>query len=96
MTQRDEGDAAFPRTAGTAYDYSNDGMSLRGDDGRFAKPAVWESRLSCELCDDDQAELRIYPLQGWVPDQVVCQTCCTARDGEHDFTDFALAQGAAQ
>jgi len=60
------------------------------------KPAVWESRLSCDHCGEDQAELRIYPLQGWVPDQVVCQTCCTARDGEHDFKDFALAQGAAQ
>lgn len=56
----------------------------------------WESRRSCDLCGEDQAELRTYPMHGWTADDILCRACFIGRDTENSFTDFPLAQGAAQ
>ena len=57
---------------------------------------VIHDRLSCDLCGEDQAELRTYPMHGWTADDILCRACFVSRDGENSFTDFPLAQGAAQ
>lgn len=56
----------------------------------------WESRLSCDLCGTDTEELRTYPLHGWTADDILCRACFVSRDRENSFTDFPLAQGAAE
>ena len=61
-----------------------------------AARARWESRLSCDLCGEDQAELRTYPMHGWTADDILCLPCFLGRDDGKSFEDFPLAQGAAQ
>jgi hypothetical protein len=61
-----------------------------------ARRATWESRLSCDCCGTDTAELRTYPMHGWTADDILCRACFVGRDEENSFTDFPLAQGAAE
>lgn len=56
----------------------------------------WESRLSCDLCGFDHDELRVYPNDAWAPDEIICKACFAGRDSENSFTDFELAQKAAE
>jgi formylmethanofuran dehydrogenase subunit E len=57
-----------------------------------AARARWESRLSCDLCGEDQSELRLYQPHS----DILCRACFLGRDVENSFTDFPLAQGAAE
>jgi len=53
---------------------------------------VWESRLSCDLCGEDNAELRVYPMHKWTSDEIICRACFLGRDAENSFEDLDLAQ----
>ena len=54
-----------------------------------------QTRHECYLCGDDTAELRLFSFDGWVPDEMWCRECYGTQE-EADFTDFPLAQEAAQ
>ncbi len=51
------------------------------------------ARLACDLCGDNEAELRTFSFDGWVPDETWCRECYGIHD-EHEFTDVPLAQEA--
>ena len=50
-------------------------------------------RHACDLCGSDEAELRLFSFDGWVPDERWCAECFGVRD-ENEFRDFPLAQEA--
>ena len=52
-------------------------------------------RRSCDLCGDDQTELRLFTFGGWVPDEAWCRECYSTHD-EHEYTDFPLVKEATQ
>lgn len=58
-----------------------------------ARRAAIHDRLSCDLCGSDTAELReIHPA----PQASIWCAACFGHHDEAEFTDFPLAQGAAQ
>lgn len=52
------------------------------------------ARHACDLCGDDEAELRLFSFDGWVPDERWCRECFGGPHEESEFTDFPLAQEA--
>lgn len=55
--------------------------------------ALRHASRECDLCGEDQAELRLWGDSSFATD-TLCRQCLTQRDGEHDFTDFPLVKGA--
>ena len=50
--------------------------------------------LACDCCGDDRSELRVYPNDDWVADDILCRACFFGRDPENSFSDFPIAQRA--